>query len=214
MASLQKALGGSKKKKDKTATENGSSSTGSSSRSSPLKEEVDGTALSKQHGDTKLESVTEHGSKADKSVDKHGDKLLLKRHVVNPKSDASQLLTSDSVSSKVAQESVPSLMSEEKQKPMPPKFAKELKDCEVIEGDSARFDVKVSGCPEPDVTWYKDGKEISESRHFVMEEDEDGVCTLIVRNVTDKDEGDYECKAKNSKGEIACTGDLYVRRLL
>jgi len=37
-----------------------------------------------------------------------------------------------------------------------------------------------------------------------------GKCCLIVKNVCDDDEGEYECRAKNRLGQVSCFGELYV----
>lgn len=44
----------------------------------------------------------------------------------------------------------------------PPAFVKQLKDVYIVEGSCTRFDVKVTGMPEPEVTWYKDGQPLKQ----------------------------------------------------
>ncbi len=91
-----------------------------------------------------------------------------------------------------------------------PYFLRKMRDFEVFEGDSARFEVKVKGEPEPDVTWFKDDVEIKESRKYVFDFDDDGLCILVIKECTEKDDATYECKAGNSAGDVSCSGDLYV----
>ena len=94
--------------------------------------------------------------------------------------------------------------------PGAPHFLKEIIDCEVFEGDSARFDCKVAGDPEPDIKWLQDGVEIEESKRFIFDYDDDGSCSLIIRRIQDEDEGEYCVKATNSKGEAYCSAELFV----
>ena len=92
----------------------------------------------------------------------------------------------------------------------PPKFVRTMKKAEVIEGSAARFDVKLTGSPEPDVRWLKDDKPLKESRKFRFDEDDDGVFSLFVNDVVADDEGVYKCEASNPKGEVSCTAPLEV----
>ncbi|XP_041477176.1 myosin light chain kinase, smooth muscle-like isoform X3 [Lytechinus variegatus] len=94
--------------------------------------------------------------------------------------------------------------------PGAPHFIKEMVDCEVFEGDSARFDCQVAGDPEPDIKWLQDGEEIEESSRFIFDYDDDGMCSLIIRRIQEDDEGEYCIKATNSKGEASCIADLLV----
>eukprot|EP00057_Strongylocentrotus_purpuratus_P013444 XP_011667918.1 PREDICTED: myosin light chain kinase, smooth muscle isoform X2 [Strongylocentrotus purpuratus] len=94
--------------------------------------------------------------------------------------------------------------------PGAPHFLKEIIDQEVFEGDSARFDCKVAGDPEPEIKWLQDGVEIEESSRFIFDCDDDGSFSLIIRRIQEDDEGEYCIKATNSKGEASCIGDLLV----
>lgn len=92
----------------------------------------------------------------------------------------------------------------------PPKFARTMQKAEVIEGSAARFDVKITGSPEPQVRWLKDDKPLKENRKFRFDEDEDGVFSLFVNDVVAEDEGVYKCEASNIKGELSCSAELTV----
>lgn len=92
----------------------------------------------------------------------------------------------------------------------PPKFIRTMKKAEVIEGSAAKFDVKLTGNPEPEVRWLKDDKLLTEGRKIRFEEDDDGVFSLFVNDVVADDEGVYKCEASNVKGEISCTAELEV----
>ena len=92
----------------------------------------------------------------------------------------------------------------------PPKFVRTMRKAKVIEGSAARFDVKLTGSPEPEVQWLKDEKPLKENRKFRFDEDDDGVFSLFVNDVEVDDEGVYKCKASNVKGEVSCTAELIV----
>ncbi|XP_060630871.2 myosin light chain kinase, smooth muscle isoform X2 [Anolis sagrei] len=94
-----------------------------------------------------------------------------------------------------------------------PYFSKTIQDTEVVEGSAARFDCKIEGFPDPEVIWYKDDQSIKESRHFQIDYDEDGNCSLIISEVCGDDDGKYTCKAVNCLGEVTCVADLMVETM-
>ncbi|XP_077176550.1 myosin light chain kinase, smooth muscle isoform X1 [Paroedura picta] len=94
-----------------------------------------------------------------------------------------------------------------------PYFSKTIQDIEVVEGSAARFDCKIEGYPDPEVIWYKDDQSIKESRHFQIDYDEDGNCSLTISEVCGDDDAKYTCKAVNSLGEVTCTAELLVETM-
>ncbi|XP_062908318.1 myosin light chain kinase, smooth muscle-like isoform X1 [Mobula hypostoma] len=103
-------------------------------------------------------------------------------------------------------------VSEERQN-FKPYFSKTFEDIEVIESSAARFDCKIEGYPDPEVIWYKDEQPIKESRHYQIEYDEDGNCSLLISDVSTRDDGKYTCKAINSLGEATWTAELIVQTI-
>uniref|UniRef100_A0A9J7Y6T3 Myosin light chain kinase, smooth muscle n=1 Tax=Cyprinus carpio carpio TaxID=630221 RepID=A0A9J7Y6T3_CYPCA len=93
---------------------------------------------------------------------------------------------------------------------MKPTFSSVIKDIEVVEGSAARFDCKIEGYPDPEVVWFKDDQPIKETRHFQIDYDEDGNCSLVISEVSGDDDAKYTCKAMNSVGEATCTAELIV----
>ncbi|XP_053352357.1 myosin light chain kinase, smooth muscle isoform X1 [Clarias gariepinus] len=93
---------------------------------------------------------------------------------------------------------------------MKPSFSSVIKDVEVVEGSAARFDCKIEGYPDPEVVWYKDDQPIKETRHFQIDYDEEGNCSLVISEVSWDDDARYACKAVNSLGEAICTAELIV----
>lgn len=58
--------------------------------------------------------------------------------------------------------------------------------------------------------WYKDDQPIKETRHFQIDYEEDGHCSLVISEVCPDDDAKYTCKAVNSLGEASCTAELLV----
>ncbi|TSM68901.1 Myosin light chain kinase, smooth muscle [Bagarius yarrelli] len=91
-----------------------------------------------------------------------------------------------------------------------PSFSSVIKDVEVVEGSAARFDCKIEGYPDPEVVWYKDDQPIKETRHFQIDYDEEGNCSLVISEVSGDDDAIYACKAVNTLGEAICKAELIV----
>lgn len=70
-----------------------------------------------------------------------------------------------------------------------------------------------AGYPDPEVMWYKDDQPVKESRHFQIDYDEDGNCSLTISEVCGDDDAKYTCKAVNSLGEATCTAELLVETM-
>ena len=67
------------------------------------------------------------------------------------------------------------------------------------EGDSANLTCKIiQGLPEPQLSWFKNGSLLSKEVKT----------TLILTNVTDRDQGRYTCKAQNAAGSF--TDSIYI----
>ena len=90
----------------------------------------------------------------------------------------------------------------------PPSFVKEMVDCTAFAGDVVRFDVKVTGQPAPQLEWTLEEEVVEEDHRHILELGENGLCSLIVRHVTEDDEGEYSCRAVNSQGEATCSAEL------
>jgi len=71
----------------------------------------------------------------------------------------------------------------------------------------------IAGYPDPEVMWYKDDQPVKESRHFQIDYDEEGNCSLTISEVCGDDDAKYTCKAVNSLGEATCTAELLVETM-
>ncbi|XP_053740002.1 obscurin isoform X2 [Synchiropus splendidus] len=91
-----------------------------------------------------------------------------------------------------------------------PVFLTELQSQDVPDGYPVSFDCVVIGKPSPAVRWYKDGKLLEESDHYMINEDQEGCHQLIITTVLPSDMGVYRCTAENSSGLAATRAELRV----
>ena len=91
------------------------------------------------------------------------------------------------------------------------RFLQEMRDTDVYNQDSARFDVKFSGGgSEVKVKWFKNDMELCESAKYEFRTTGDR-CSLIIRKCGRNDEGYYECHVIATNGsKIETAADLYV----
>ena len=92
-----------------------------------------------------------------------------------------------------------------------PSFHQELKEREVLAGDTARFDVKITGKPEPEVKWFKNGKPLQkDSRVKLVDESDIGLHSLMITGAAVKDEGVYRVVVSNTAGSVFSEAQLLV----
>ncbi|ESN94679.1 hypothetical protein HELRODRAFT_95831 [Helobdella robusta] len=90
-----------------------------------------------------------------------------------------------------------------------PVIIKELPILEVFEGKKAVMECVVEASPEPVITWFKNGKEITSGEHVKITFT-NNVCTLIIEHVELDDEAEYKCEARNEFGSSFTWGQIYV----
>ena len=90
-----------------------------------------------------------------------------------------------------------------------PSFLVELKDSQVVEGECAKLEAKVSGNPWPKFTWLKDDKEMQLDDRVRAYENEEWVI-LEIADAELEDEADYTCIAENEAGEAETFAELLV----
>lgn len=73
----------------------------------------------------------------------------------------------------------------------------------------AKFPCRVSGVPQPEVTWSKDGKPLTETDKFRIKRDGDACCLYVI-NCQPSDAGVYRAMATNQEGQDVCTATLEV----
>ena len=90
-----------------------------------------------------------------------------------------------------------------------PSFAGKVKDVKADEGQDAKFKAKYKGYPEPTVTWHRDGTQLESGDRYRVKTKQ-GLSTLTIEEVEEKDNGAYECRLHNVNGEASATGKLFV----
>ena len=82
--------------------------------------------------------------------------------------------------------------------PTEPKITKFPEDKHVIEGEKVVLKVKVTGIPQPKVTWYHNGEEVEAD--YSRELSEDG--SLTMPSAEGKHSGVYQLVAVNKSGRV------------
>ena len=90
-----------------------------------------------------------------------------------------------------------------------PEIAEPLKDVTVVEGEPATLECELKGEPQPDIEWFRDGKQLEESKRVRMEFDGE-VCSLTLKPSELDDEGEYKCVARNELGSASTKAELLV----
>lgn len=70
--------------------------------------------------------------------------------------------------------------------------------------------LSILGHPQPVVKWLHNGELLSDSSRATMQQLEDGLCSLVLVDLTPSDSGVYVCRAKNQLGEAMCAAKLHV----
>ena len=92
-----------------------------------------------------------------------------------------------------------------------PMFRRLLSNMEVEEGQHARFDIRVTGFPKPELKWEKDAVEITPTEHHQIVWESQHDCYLICYHTFGMDSGLYKVTATNSAGVASCQANLTVK---
>uniref|UniRef100_A0A8D0GRH4 Nexilin n=1 Tax=Sphenodon punctatus TaxID=8508 RepID=A0A8D0GRH4_SPHPU len=90
-----------------------------------------------------------------------------------------------------------------------PWFKKPLKNISVVDSEPVRFTVKITGEPKPKVTWWFEGEMLQDCEDYQYIERGETYC-LYLPETFPEDEGEYMCKAVNSRGTAASTCILTI----
>lgn len=75
------------------------------------------------------------------------------------------------------------------------------------------MECRVSGTPKPKITWYKSGKVLRHSPDYQIFYEPTGTCTLTIVRLTDEDNTDFSCEARNRNGVDITTAKITVAGL-
>lgn len=73
----------------------------------------------------------------------------------------------------------------------------------------AKLPCRVTGVPQPEVLWTKDGEPIKNSDKYTIKRDGD-LCCLYIMDCQENDAGIYRATAINKEGQDDCTASLEV----
>ncbi|XP_057698140.1 nexilin isoform X1 [Corythoichthys intestinalis] len=90
-----------------------------------------------------------------------------------------------------------------------PWFKKPLKNQSVVDSEPVRFTAKIIGEPKPEVTWWFEGEMLQDCEDYQYIERGETYC-LYLPETFPEDEGEYMCKAVNSRGTAASTCILTI----
>uniref|UniRef100_A0A672H378 Ig-like domain-containing protein n=1 Tax=Salarias fasciatus TaxID=181472 RepID=A0A672H378_SALFA len=91
-----------------------------------------------------------------------------------------------------------------------PHFLQAPGDMMAHEGRLCRLDCKVSGLPSPELMWLVNGRPIYSDMYHKMLVRENGVHSLVIDPLTQKDAGTYTCIASNKAGQSSFSLELKV----
>ncbi|XP_033210455.1 titin homolog isoform X2 [Belonocnema kinseyi] len=92
----------------------------------------------------------------------------------------------------------------------PPQFTMRLRDRRVQATYPVRLTCQVLGYPEPEVVWFKNGREICADGFHAFWNDESHFHTLEISSSSLEDSGRYMATAKNVNGSVSCRCILVV----
>ncbi|XP_039249988.2 palladin-like isoform X1 [Styela clava] len=93
-----------------------------------------------------------------------------------------------------------------------PVFVQKSGNIEVDEGKLARLDIKVTGLPQPDLTWLINGNPVIQDPHHKILVRENNVHSLLIQPVSTMDEGQYSVVATNKAGRATVHIQLRVKQ--
>ncbi|XP_046823069.1 obscurin isoform X3 [Vespa crabro] len=96
---------------------------------------------------------------------------------------------------------------EKMQKIEPPAFLKRIGDCEVYKGMQAKFTACITGIPEPEFEWFRNGDKLWQTDRIRIDQ-EGSLLRLTIANVDEMDGGTYLLKIQNPHGKDVCTAEM------
>ncbi|XP_077440643.1 obscurin [Vanacampus margaritifer] len=93
----------------------------------------------------------------------------------------------------------------------PPVFQSLLSDCTAKIGQTVKLSCKVTGLPQPVITWLKDGLALEDDPRHIITADSSGTCILILDSLTVEDSGQYVCYATSTMGSAGTLATVVVQ---
>ncbi|XP_014826381.1 PREDICTED: obscurin isoform X19 [Poecilia mexicana] len=94
---------------------------------------------------------------------------------------------------------------------VPPRFVNKMRNAVFVAGEDAQFTCVIQSAPSPKIRWFKDGRLLTDQEKYqTYSEVRSGVLVLVIKNLTERDLGHYECELSNRLGSSKCAADLVV----
>lgn len=87
--------------------------------------------------------------------------------------------------------------------PGKPIFKKGLKDIQALENESLDIQVEIKGTPEPQVTFFHNGNEVTTDARIKIKKTSSETYHMTFNVLIPSDSGDWECRATNELGEVS-----------
>ncbi|KAM8728681.1 obscurin isoform 5-T5 [Acanthopagrus schlegelii] len=92
---------------------------------------------------------------------------------------------------------------------VPPRFVNKMRNAVFVAGEDAQFTCIIQSAPNPKIRWFKDGRLLTDQEKYqTYSELRSGVLVLVIKNLTERDLGHYECELSNRLGSAKCAADL------
>ncbi|XP_039998756.1 obscurin isoform X7 [Xiphias gladius] len=92
---------------------------------------------------------------------------------------------------------------------VPPRFVNKMRNAIFVPGEDVQFTCVIQSAPSPKIRWFKDGRLLTDQEKYqTYSELRSGVLVLVIKNLTERDLGHYECELTNRLGSAKCAADL------
>ncbi|XP_046522205.1 obscurin isoform X1 [Equus quagga] len=91
-----------------------------------------------------------------------------------------------------------------------PVFCRTFGDVEAQVGDVLRLECVVSSKADMHARWLKDGVELTDGRHYHIDQLGDGTCSLLVAGLGHADAGHYTCQVSSKFGHVSHSARVVV----
>ncbi|KAF3699447.1 Obscurin [Channa argus] len=94
---------------------------------------------------------------------------------------------------------------------VPPRFVNKMRNAVFAAGEDTQFTCVIQSAPSPKIRWFKDGRLLTDQEKYQTYSDlRSGVLVLVIKNLTERDLGHYECELSNRLGNAKCAADLVL----
>ncbi|CDW55769.1 Muscle M line assembly protein unc 89 [Trichuris trichiura] len=93
-----------------------------------------------------------------------------------------------------------------------PIFVQQLQSCTVNANEQHILQCRVTGAPQPQVRWLKDGVQLQPSEKYEMICEDGETQILKVQNFNEDDSAVYRCEASNAKGFAASEASIKIQK--